>query len=77
VLRVAAVSSMIVCAHGKATFHCGFGKSCITTGVFAEAMNYLNDGSAIALRLPELSVYLVTVVDGQNLRAVMYHCTTS
>ena len=72
-----AMSSMIVRAHGIATFYSGRGKSCVTVRVFAETMYYLNDGSTIAVRLPKLSVYLVTVVRGQNLRAVMYHCTTS
>jgi len=71
------MSSMIVRAHGKATFDGGFGKSCVAIGVFTEAMNDLDDGSAIAARLPKPGLYLVTVVNGQNLRAVMYHCTTS
>lgn len=77
VLRVPAMSPMIVRAHGIATFHSGCGKSCVSVGVFAEAMYDLNDGGSVAIRLPKLSVYLVTVVDGQNLPAVMYHCTTS
>jgi len=71
------MSPMIVRAHGIATFCSGCGKSCVTIGVFAETMYYLNDGGTIAIRLPKLSMYLVTVVRGQNLRAVMYHCTTS
>ena len=77
VLRVPAMSPMIVRAHGKATFHSGCGKSCVTVGVFAETMYYLNDGGTVAIRLPKLGVYRVTVVNGQNLRAVMYHCKTS
>jgi len=77
VLRVRAMSSMIVCAYGEATFYSGGGKTSVTIGVFAETMYYLNDGDRDAMRLPKLSVYLVAIVDGQNLRAVMYHCMTS
>lgn len=77
VLSVPAMTSMIVRTHGIATCYSGCGKSCVTVGVFAETMNDLNDGGAIAIRLPKLNVYFVTIVDGQNLRAVMYHYTTS
>jgi hypothetical protein len=76
-ISVRPMPTMIMSADGIVTFDCRGGEALIAISILTEAMHDLQDASAIARRLPELRVNLVTVVGGQNLSTVLYHWAIS